>query len=358
MLETEIKYSYNDVMIKPATVSYFTSRKEANPFYEDKLPIFTAPMDSVINLENQSFFEENGINTILPRTISINDRLNNLHKELWSSFSLKEFNEYFLENTFETEKPIKTLIDVANGHMSILYTYVKKAKEKYSSKIIIMLGNIANPETYLHATNFHVDYVRCSIGTGRGCLSSSNVGIHYPIASLLDEINKIKHQRYTNDEIKKGNYTKIIADGGVRNYSDAIKALALGADYVMIGGLFASLLESSGKLYQNHEEVNLPFLQMSEEEKRIFLKEQNLTKLFYGMSTKKAQDLCGKIRKTTSEGLICQLPCQYTLKQWTENFIDYLRSAMSYTNNFNLYQFINFTKLIVISQNTINSINK
>ena len=71
-----------------------------------------------------------------------------------------------------------------------------------------------------------------------GCLSTSNTGIHYPIASLINDIVQIR------DEIssKYDKLPKIIADGGIRNYSDAIKALALGSDYVMIGSVFAKML--------------------------------------------------------------------------------------------------------------------
>ena len=51
-----------------------------------------------------------------------------------------------------------------------------------------MMGNIANPETYLECAKCGVDYVRCSIGSGMGCITSSNLGLHFPNASLIDAI--------------------------------------------------------------------------------------------------------------------------------------------------------------------------
>ena len=77
------------------------------------------------------------------------------------------------------------------------------------------------------------------------CITTSNVSIHYPQASLINECYKIK-QKYSSD---RDFLPKIVADGGIRNYDHVIKALALGADYVMIGSLFAQCIESAGIKY-------------------------------------------------------------------------------------------------------------
>ena len=76
------------------------------------------------------------------------------------------------------------------------------------------------------------------------CITTSNVSIHYPQASLIDECYNIKKQLLLETE---DILPKIIADGGIRNYDHVIKALALGADYVMIGSLFAQCIESAGE---------------------------------------------------------------------------------------------------------------
>lgn len=74
-----------------------------------------------------------------------------------------------------------------------------------------------------------------------GCTTAANVSINYPMGSLIAECYKQKTQL--------GLKTKIVADGGMRNYSDIIKALALGADYVMIGSTFNKAIESAGFNY-------------------------------------------------------------------------------------------------------------
>ena len=71
-----MKDSYNDIMVKPAILSTIEHRSECNPFDENgMLPLFTAPMDSVVNINNFGLFEKNGIIPILPRTEDIKDRL-------------------------------------------------------------------------------------------------------------------------------------------------------------------------------------------------------------------------------------------------------------------------------------------
>lgn len=361
MLTNKITYSYNDVMIMPSVITSFLSRKEAEILnQEDKLPLFTAPMSSIINIENRTIFELNGINTIIPRNIDFKIRKEFIIKGCWVALSLKEFEDCILNEKIETKEKIKVLIDIANGHMQIVYDFVSKAKHIYGKGIEIMIGNIANPETYVEVHRCGADYVRCSIGTGRGCLSSSNVGVGYGMASLIDDIVQIRNYMFTQEEIKKGQYPKIIADGGIRNYSDTIKALALGADYVMIGSLFASMLESCGETFLHDKIIDNSIInEMYEEEKREFLRNNsNINKSFYGMSTKKAQLLCHNEKLKTSEGIECKLPCKYTLKQWVDNFKDYLKSAMSYTNCKTLYEFRNNVKLNLISNSTQTSINK
>ena len=73
------------------------------------------------------------------------------------------------------------------------------------------------------------------------CTTSANASIHYPMASLIYECNRIKQDNAYD--------CKIVADGGFKNFADIIKALALGADYVMLGGILNKCLESDSYPY-------------------------------------------------------------------------------------------------------------
>ena len=250
-------------MVKPAVLSTIEHRVECNPFDENgMLPLFTAPMDSVVGIDNFALFEKNGIIPILPRTEDIKDRLSFIHQGKWAALSLDEFERYFTKsvNSNNGSPLMRVLIDIANGHVSKLYQAVRAAKGIFKDSLIVMVGNIANPETYRVCIESYVDYVRCSIGTGAGCITCSNTSIGYPIASLISEIAAIKEE-YVGRGLS--NPTKIVADGGIRNYSDVIKALALGADYVMVGSVFSMMLESAAYKMMDrsigHKSLHLKF---------------------------------------------------------------------------------------------------
>ena len=375
MLIKSIKYCYDDVAIMPTVTSCVEHRKQCKPYDENGfLPIFTAPMSSVINSENFELFEKNNIYGILPRSEPYETRLNYCLNNKWSAFSLAEFKDLFCdEQLVDNYKnmPKKALIDVANGHMKVLFKIIKKAKELYGESLTIMMGNIANPETYFECAKCGVDYVRCSIGSGMGCITSSNLGLHFPNASLIDAIVTYKRELKKSKDLCDSDLPKIIADGGIRNYSDVNKALALGADYVMIGGLFSQLVESCAKtFYYNKDNDLIELFPLNgdniiehdgifsfEKEGKIFLIDK-IYKVFYGMASKNGQiDINGKKLKT-SEGITKTLECTTNLSKWTENMSDYLKSAMSYTNCTNLIQFKNNVDCIIISENSKKSINK
>ena len=389
-LKTSVKYSYNDVMVEPAILSTIEHRAECNPYDENgMLPLFTAPMDSVVNKKNFEMFEKNGIIPILPRTENLVDRLFYACHNKWAAFSLQEFEEEFTNGKYITADNIKALIDIANGHVARLYELVRKAKSIYGDKIQVMVGNIANPETYRVCVESQVDYVRCTIGTGQGCITCSNTAIGYPIASLINEIYEIK-QEYIEKGVDKNSLPRIIADGGVRNYSDIIKALALGADYVMVGSVFARMLESAAlKIMERGDKKKLRLRFPIERYKDVYFKNGywfgkytddfieemrglgrtvteetyeekeigEITAKFYGMASKAGQIAMKGKKVHTSEGIEKSLPVTYTMGSWVENFTDYIRSAMSYTNSRTLDELRQAT-VIVASQNTYNSVNK
>lgn len=364
-----LKYSYNDVSLVPSVISEICHRSECDPFIEDnKLPIFTAPMTSVVNVDNFSLFEENHIIPILPRNIDIETRIEYSQNGKWAAYSLSEFEEVWCAEKIDGIVP-KVLIDVANGHMACLYELVKTSKKIWgSNSIVIMVGNIANPETYRIAAESGADYIRCGIGGGDGCSTSTNTSLNFPQASLVNEIGKIKSELSQHNDVNK--LPKIIADGGIRNYSDVIKAIALGADYVMIGGVFSKMVESASlcKFYsqeeQTEEELNgIDLVKVEGFENKgegVFTlngKSLQIYKLFYGMASRLGQkDISGEDTKVP-EGIVKMFRAEYTMNEWVTKMLHYLRSAMSYTNSRKVYDLQN-TKIITVTTNAYYAVNR
>lgn len=177
------------------------------------------------------------------------------------------------------------------------------------------------------------------------CSTTVHTGVGYPMASLIRECYHLS--------LNINNPAKIVADGGMQNYSDVIKALALGADYVMVGSIFNKAIESCGDNYLwGKIKVNQKIAELAYSNKIPVYKK------FRGMSTKEVQKKWGKQVLTTSEGVIRFRKVEYPLAKWVDNFESYLRSSMSYTNSKDLNDFIGNVNIIKITDNAYNRFKK
>jgi len=350
----ELKFDLDDVTLVPSEESNISSRKECQVLksFTEKtqdyysLPLIASPMDTVVSIENYMSYLKNGIIPCIPRGLYITST--SFNDYCFHAFGLckieKDINEY-MKNNIQREDHYtgdnhefylysNVLIDIANAHMSKLISIIKEIKEKWP-QILLMVGNVANPETFVNLGMAGADCIRVSVGTGAGCTTAANVSINYPLGSLISECYKLRAQY----DLK----TKIVADGGMRNYSDIIKALALGADYVMCGSIFNKAIESAGFNYLWKIRINNKIAEF------LWRWGFPVKKKYRGMSTKAVQRSWGKSELVTAEGITKYQRVEYTLEQWTENFKDYLRSAMSYCNAKILDDFIGKVEYIFIT---------
>lgn len=334
-------YSLNEISLIPTVISEVEHRKDVNPFYPlsylksgivqntfAKLPIFIAPMTCIIDSNNYDTFKKSKAIPIIPRGIgrSNNDIIYTGSND-WVAYSLSEFKDSFCdESIYESNWEGKVLIDVANGHMKCIYDYVKKAKSIWKDQLTVMIGNIANPETYLECCKAGVDYVRVGIGGGNVCTTGVQTGIHASMVWLLTEINEYKKLTFYKGERLPLNRTKVIADGGIDTIDKAIKCLALGADYIMMGKLFAQTEEACG------------------ETRPGFKGRRYLERKYYGMASEQGQkDISGGVKKNP-EGIETWVPVEYSLDEFLTKFEAALRSCMSYCGAHNLSEFVGKVK--------------
>jgi len=357
-------YDFDDILIMPADITDINSRSEVNPFYGGKLPLFAAPMDTVVNRGNIQSFLDAGIKVCLPRESTITPHHYSLNEDVFYAYSLADFRAVFLGEHHIKDGKFYALIDVANGHMPAVRDAVVESKAIYGERLQLMVGNIANPDTYTILSQAGADYIRVGIGNGGGCLTTQQTGVGYPMASLIEACFSRSMELSTP--------AKIVADGGFKKYADVIKALAMGADYVMLGSILNKALESAG---ENYVQTGVSASMIGYEEyfnsfqNEWFSRDQiptphdlmtfgTLYKKFRGMSTKEVQKSLGNDVLKTSEGVVKYQKVEYTLKGWTENFEHYLRSAMSYTNSKTLTEFIGYVNTVRITQNAFNRYNK
>jgi len=342
----DIKFDLDDIVLVPAKTSHIENRRECQVTCNASgdLPLMVSPMDTVVSEKNYRKYYDNSIIVCLPRGFA--------SKHLAGQYNyFQAFGLYEIERemgiirygkTFKSEASPdafyhyqKVLIDIANGHMSKLIPLIKEIKAKWPD-IELMIGNVANPKTFVELGLAGADCIRISVGTGAGCTTASNVAVNYPLGSLISECY-VKKQTFN---LK----TKIVADGGMRNYSDIIKALALGSDYVMCGSIFNKAIESAGFNYLYGIRINNKIAD------KLWRYGFPIKKKYRGMSTKAVQRSWGKTKLVTAEGITKYQKVEYTLEQWVENFKDYLKSAMSYCNAKTLNEFIGKAEYIFISE--------
>ena len=174
MFKEKITYGYGDVCILDSITSDIEHRSDCNTKKDGMLPIFTAPMSSVLNEKNYSIFQEHGIIPIIPRSVPIETRDELAHTGVWVSYSLNEFIN-FVERNDILPVNTKICIDLAKGNLTTIFDAAKKAKEKFGENITLMSGNIANPKTYKEYCRAGIDYVRLGIGGGKGCFDDGTL---------------------------------------------------------------------------------------------------------------------------------------------------------------------------------------
>jgi hypothetical protein len=212
------------------------------------LPIFASPMSSITDEHNWKIWESKGIRTIIPRTVDINIRIEAC-QYTFAAFSKDEARAIFGQSRKMTQSRLLVCIESVNGQESELFSLGRLLKQMYGNQMLLMGGNLSNPKAYVDYCKSGFDYVR--LGATSGSLVSSRFGFHYPTASLLIDTMGVK----TTAAIGLPN-PKIILDGGIEGPSDILKALVMGADYVMIGREFSRLIEAAGPVYKRGLKVD------------------------------------------------------------------------------------------------------
>ena len=374
MISRTTLLNFDDITIIPSAVTKINSRSEIADINNH---LWVAPMDTIIDNCNLNYFLSRGLNVPLVRGMWKNLNVSTMTHLPVISLTLDEVKSHveddlprlddlikeFWSHPSNDQKPVRILVDVANGHMKSLHIAAESLKTKYQKRGIntdIYIGNIANPQPRLiESLSQFIKGVRVGIGGGSRCHTSSKTAIHYPMASLIADFRTVRDNIYRPYKID------IIADGGIRDTSDIIKAFALGADAVMLGKLFNQTIESAGNKYVkfnsslsvNDRILNITGIEMDEQSKNAYIMD-GLEVDYRGMST---IDVQLKEKNQTSnyeEGFSKRNDVLYTLDQFLFETNKAVKSAFSYCDAKTVEEFFSNSELHMVNSVQHNKISR
>ena len=221
----------------------------------------------------------------------------------------------------------KICIDIANGYIPKLIEFIREVRNKFPSSLI-MVGNVVTGDMTQDLILNGADIVKVGIGPGSVCTTRKLTGVGRPQLSAILECADAAH----------GVGGLICADGGCTCAGDVAKAFGAGADFVMIGGMFAGTDESAGELitkcYKSNEILPSGYDEYDEpifDEPRYKFEIKQF-KQFYGMSSQLAQEKHwgGMAKYRASEGKVVEVPYKGSVENVIQEIQGGLRSTMSY----------------------------
>ena len=334
-IERDVKLDFSDVLFRPKR-STMGSRSDVelsrSYLYRNSqksysgIPIMAANMDGVGTFAMAERLSELDLFTTLVKSYTpseIHQWLNthklkhNLINNIAVSTGITEVDQQRIDETLKLSRSIKYVcIDVANGYSEKFIEFVARFRERYPD-IIIIAGNVVTPDVTEELILSGADIVKVGIGPGSVCTTRIQTGVGYPQLSAIIECADAAH----------GLGGHIIADGGCTSPGDVAKAFGAGADFVMLGGMFAGCDEGGGIIDPSDNTIN-----------------------FYGMSSTAAQDLHGGRKDyRVSEGRVVKIPHRGAVAPVVRDILGGIRSTCTYVGAKSLKELSKRTTFIQVN---------
>ncbi|WP_295834467.1 IMP dehydrogenase [uncultured Winogradskyella sp.] len=224
------------------------------------------------------------------------------------------------------------IIDTAHGHTKGVVSVLKDIKSKFP-ELEVVVGNIATGEAAKYLVKAGADAVKVGIGPGSICTTRVVAGVGFPQFSAVLEVA----------EAIKGSGVPVIADGGIRYTGDIPKAIAAGADTVMLGSLLAGTKESPGEtiIYEGRKFKSYRGMGSVEAMKQ-------------GSKDRYFQDVEDDIKKLVPEGIVGRVPYKGELFESIHQFIGGLRAGMGYCGSKDIHTLKETGRFVKITASGIN----
>ncbi len=300
--------SYNDVLLVPK-YSDIVSRKEvdvSSPLDAHRsleLPVISSPMDTITESSMANAMANAGGLGVLHRYNSIEMQAQQAYEvrnkdKLAAAIGIT--GDYLERAQALYEMGVRIFcLDVAHGHHILMKKALQNLKSLYGDAHI-MAGNIATQAGFEDLASWGADSIRCNIGGGSICSTRIQTGHGVPgLQTIFDCFSA---------NVKRD--VKIIADGGIRSSGDIVKALAAGADFVMVGSLLAGTIETPGNI--------------------IYTADGKKRKIYRGMASKEAQHQW-RGRHSSDEGISTTVAAKGSVSDILTQLENGLRSGLSYS---------------------------
>ena len=336
-IENELKLGFKDVMIRPKR-STLKSRSQVSlernfTFVNSQkkwsgVPIIAANMDTVGTFEMAEALAKDKIITAIHKHYSpeewksfLENQPESIYDYIALSTGIGQNDEEKIEQIVNAHPKINFLcIDVANGYSEHFVDFVKKIRNKFPDKTIIA-GNVVTGEMVEELILAGADIIKVGIGPGSVCTTRIKTGVGYPQLSAIIEGADAAH----------GLGGHIISDGGCKIPGDVAKAFGGGADFVMLGGMFAGHDESGGEIV--------------EENGKKF-------RLFYGMSSQTAMEKHsgGVAEYRASEGKTVKVSYKGSVSETVKDILGGVRSTCTYVGASQLRELSKRTTFIRVAE--------
>jgi IMP dehydrogenase len=313
-------YAYDDVLLMP---QYSDIRTRAAVDISSKLgdvpldiPIISSPMDTVTEASMATAMRIGGGIGVIHRYNNISDQCNMVIASQPHVGAAVGVTGDFLERASAVKDAGASFIcvDVAHGHHILMKEALEALRAKLPSDYHIMAGNVATLDGFNDLADWGANSIKCNIGGGSICTTRVQTGHGLPGLQTILECAKSDRQ------------AQIIADGGIKNAGDAVKALAAGADFVMLGSLLAGTDESPGVTFESSKGRKY--------------------KQYRGMASKEAQHEW-RGRTASLEGVATTIDYKGSVRGILEVLQNNIRSGLSYSGARNISELQAVAKFIV-----------